>query len=46
MIARYVHKHTPLNQLERPEFSKFLVSNKNIGKNEIIINIDELPSYH
>ena len=45
MIARYVHKHTPQSQLERPEFNKYLVSNKNISKNEIIINIDELPSY-
>ena len=46
MIARFVHKHTPVDQLERKEFSKFIVSNKNIGKNETIINIDELPSYY
>ena len=46
MIARYVHKHTPLDQLERKEFSKFIVSSKNIPKTETIINIDELPSYH
>ena len=45
MIARCVHKHTPQAQLERKEFSKFLVLNKNIVKNEIIINIDELPCY-
>jgi hypothetical protein len=45
MIARYVHNHTPQAQLERKEFSKFLVSNKNIIKNEIIINIDDLPCY-
>ena len=45
MIARYVHNHTPQAQLERKEFSKFLVSNKNILKNELVINIDELPSY-
>jgi len=45
MIARYVHKHTPLAQLERPEFSKFIISNKNVLKHEQIINIDELPSY-
>jgi len=43
MIARYVHKHTPASQLERPEFSKFIISNKNIPKSEQIINIDELP---
>jgi hypothetical protein len=46
MIARFVHKHTPVDQLDRKEFSKFIVSNKNIGKNETIINIDELPSYY
>jgi hypothetical protein len=45
MIARYVHNHTPQSQLERKEFNKYLVSNKNMPKNEIIINIDELPSY-
>jgi hypothetical protein len=45
MIARYVHNHTPQAQLERKEFSKYLVTNKNIPKNEVIINIDELPSY-
>jgi len=45
MIARYVHNHTPQSQLERKEFSKFLISDKNIPKNEILINIDELPSY-
>jgi hypothetical protein len=46
MIARYVHKHTPLDQLERKEFSKFVISPKNIPKSEPIINIDELPSYY
>jgi len=45
MIARYVHNHTPLAQLERKEFSKFIVSNKNNIQNEQIINIDELPCY-
>jgi hypothetical protein len=45
MIARYVHKHTPVAQLERKEFSKFLISNKNIPKSEQLINIDELPTY-
>ena len=45
MIARCVHKHTPILQLERKEFSQFIVSNKNIGKTEYVINIDELPSY-
>jgi len=49
MIARYVHKHTPQAQLERKEFNKYLVSNKNIPKSDanfsILINIDDLPSY-
>jgi hypothetical protein len=45
MIARYVHYHTPIAQLERKEFSKFIISNKNNLQNEQIINIDELPSY-
>jgi len=49
MIARYVHKHTPQAQLERKEFSKYLVTNKNINKKipkkEFIFNIDDLPVY-
>jgi hypothetical protein len=45
MIARCVHNHTPVAQLDRPEFSKFVVSKNNVGKNEQVINIDELPSY-
>jgi hypothetical protein len=45
MIARYVHNHTPIAQLERKEFSKFIISNKSISQNEQIINIDEIPSY-
>ena len=46
MIARYVHRHTPVKQLERKEFSQFAISHKNIPKNEYIINIDDLPTYH
>jgi hypothetical protein len=45
MIARCVHNHTPNAQLERKEFSKFVVPNKSIPKTEQIINIDELPCY-
>ena len=45
MITRCVHNHTPQSQLERNEFSKYLVSFKNIPKSESIINIDEFPSY-
>jgi hypothetical protein len=45
MIARCVHKHTPHTQLDRPEFSKFLIHKKQIVRYETIIDIDELPSY-
>ena len=45
MIARCVHNHTPVAQLERPEFSKFAVQKTSLAKNEQIINIDDLPSY-
>jgi hypothetical protein len=45
MIARYVHKHTPVAQLERPEFSKYVIYNKNVPKSEQLLNIDDLPCY-
>jgi len=45
MIARCVHNHTPNAQLERPEFSKFVCQKNNLAKGELVINIDELPSY-
>jgi hypothetical protein len=45
MIARCVHKHTPHSQLQRPEFSKFMILQKNVPKGESIINIDAFPSY-
>jgi hypothetical protein len=45
MIARHVHNHTPHNQLERDEFRKYKINGKNIPKNEVIINIDDYPSY-
>uniref|UniRef100_A0A6C0KRU5 Protein kinase domain-containing protein n=1 Tax=viral metagenome TaxID=1070528 RepID=A0A6C0KRU5_9ZZZZ len=45
MIARYVHNHTPISQLERKEFSKYQILNKNVAKNEQIIDIDNLPIY-
>jgi hypothetical protein len=45
MIARHVHKHTPINQLERDEFKKFGISFKKIPSKEHIMNIDEIPSY-
>jgi len=46
MIARYVHNHSPNAQLERPEFSKFVISKNGLSKGEIVMNIDELPSYY
>ena len=45
MIARHAHKHVPKNQLDRKEFSKFLISKSNIKRNEIIINIDAIPCF-
>lgn len=45
MIARCVHNHTPVAQLERPEFSKFACQKGNVAKGELLINIDDLPSY-
>jgi hypothetical protein len=45
MISRCVHKHTPTAQLDRKEFSKYVISNKSIPKGDLIINIDELPCY-
>jgi hypothetical protein len=45
MISRCVHKHTPHAQLQRPEFSKFIISTKSIPKGETTINIDLFPVY-
>jgi hypothetical protein len=44
MIARSVHKHTPQNQLKRPEFNKYSIEGKKIPKTEKtnIMNIDSL----
>lgn len=40
MIARCVHNHTPNAQLERPEFSKFVITKGQVGKGEPVMNID------
>ena len=40
MIARHVHKHTPIAQLERSEFSKYQIPKKNIKREEKIMNLD------
>jgi hypothetical protein len=45
MIARCVHNHTPNAQLERPEFSKFVVNKGQIGKGEPVMNIDSLSPF-
>jgi len=42
MIARHVHKHTPQAQLERKEFSAFLLSKNKVPNNESVMNIDEI----
>jgi hypothetical protein len=44
MIARSVHKHTPQEQLKRPEFNKYFIEGKKIPKTEKtnIMNIDSL----
>jgi len=44
MIARLVHNHTPQAQLDRPEFSKFLISKMPEEKNSLI-NIDDINSF-
>ena len=46
MIARCVHNHTPNAQLERPEFSQFVVNKNGVPKGETFMNIDELPVYY
>ena len=44
MIARSVHKHTPGEQLERPEFKKYSGFKGKIIESEVI-NIDDIPCY-
>lgn len=44
MIARNVHNHTPVNQLEKEQFSQFRVSKRKLKKNlSRVLNIDNLP---
>ena len=43
MIARTVHLHTPLNQLEEPYFNKYVI--KDIVPNVDVIDIDVMPCY-
>ena len=41
MISRFVHKHTPQQQLSRPEFHQFSVFKGEKPKEECIIDIDK-----
>jgi hypothetical protein len=43
MIARCVHNHIPQAQLIRPEFDAFSISKSTVPKNEMVMNIDEMP---
>jgi hypothetical protein len=46
MIARLVHKHTPAEQLERAQFSKYIYKPKQLNKLDTnIMDIDALPNY-
>jgi hypothetical protein len=44
MIARLVHNHTPQAQLERKEFSKYVISKNKLDDKVEVINLDEIPS--
>jgi hypothetical protein len=44
MISRCVHNHTPVAQLERPEFKQFSNFKGDIS-NEQVIDIDKIPIY-
>ena len=43
MIARTVHNHTPEHQLNEPYFKQFISSN--VQEDQIILDIDQIPSY-
>jgi hypothetical protein len=48
MIARNVHNHTPVAQLDYPFFGQFALSTKDVkkvGKSSAIVDIDGIPSY-
>ena len=40
MIARHVHNHTPEAQLERPEFSKFIINDNPIKETDVAVDLD------
>lgn len=45
MISRSMINNLPKNQLDRPIFSQYSTSKKNIKKKQSIMNIDEIPEY-
>lgn len=45
MITRSVHHILPKDQLENPLFSQYSISRKKIKKNQVILNINDIPSY-
>jgi len=45
MIARRVHQHTPERQLERPEFSKFLMRGGPVKNVKTVLKLDRIPCY-
>ena len=45
MITRSVHHILPRDQLEHPLFSQYSISKKKIKKNQVILNIDDIPCY-
>ena len=45
MIARTVHNHIPLNEIQNTHFEKYLIPKKQINKNAHIMNIDEYETY-
>ena len=42
MIARCVHNHTPHAQLDRPEFSSFVITKNKMPKGASVLNIDSI----
>ena len=45
MIARCVHNHTPLAQLERTTFQQYEILKKDVPTNSPVVNIDNIPSW-
>jgi hypothetical protein len=45
MISRKVHHNVPAQVLKNAYFDKYKVSKKKIGKDKLLVNIDEIPCY-